>query len=613
MYSYQRNEITVKTNKEMREILCSAISLDRFVQLHNASLVSLFQRRKNDFLVDPSEVVTTSKYRETQLYKRMDLQNDTHIHFLESTIYAYENFLEYLRDETVILDPIYLWEAVTQKNPALFPRGLNLAILEIMNQDITNNVELVCPTNSYTSPLYDPKKETLIIVKQGEVYEPVYLYEITSLNPEKSIYKKTFLVDSTKDVGDLPIILKMVQKWTLEQCGSLHRTFEKNIMARDMVFLLNEIGYRVTTQVLNYQHKIIGFLVLDNTDPIIAFFVPTYPSPVIDKLASKWMDDPSLWHEHDVTLRFLQKLHKKSGKKILCDPLFRVLENEKVIGFLTMTNQFIQIMPYIDNQNFNDKIKVIHESNYILADRSLMEESEVEQRTGIMTIKPLNEKERMMRNIRLETQFYAGFRNSIRILLNMYKSRHVKESIRSIFTLENMSYRKKRKRIEEHLRELCSSEKMFAFQIYDDNVLSNIQEIFTCQTDCDKKTYCLTSTNKNGSCQMILPEMNLVNGENNESIYYSRMADELLRFKRIQLFMMKNDAYLYISSNEYKIYANEFVIAKSGLTEEYFDRLERYPLEKYVKTTTYETTNPSLKMANPTQSWMDAYTREKRK
>ena len=252
----------------------------------------------------------------------------------------------------------------------------------------------------------------------------------------------------------------------------------------------------------------------------------------------------------------------------------------------------------------------MHESNYILADRSLMESVVVvDQKIP----KPMNEKERMMRNIRLETQFYAGFRNTIRILLNMYKSRHVKDNIRSLFTLDNMSHRKKRKRIEEHLRKLCSTENVFAFQVYDDAILSNIQDIFTCQTDCDKKAYCLTSRKKNGTCQMILPETNLVNGEKNENIYFTRMADELLRFKRIQLFMMKNDAYLYISSSEYKIYANEFVIAKSGLTDEYFDTLERYPLEKYVKTTTYESANPSLKPANPTQSWKDTYHNEKRK
>jgi len=611
IYSYQRNEITVKTNKQMREILCSAISLDRFIQLHNASLVSLFQRWKDDFLVDPSDVVNITKYRETQLYKRLDIENETHIHFLESTIYSYENFLRYLRDETVILDPMYLWEAVTQKNPDLFPRGLNLVILEIMNQDITNNVELVCPTSSYTSPLYDPKKESLILVKQDEVYEPVYLYEITSLNPEISIYKKTFLVDSTKDVGDLPTILRMVQTWTLQQCGPVHPTFEKNLSAKDIVFLLRDIGYRVTTQVLNYQGKVIGFQV-EHESVNTAVFVPTYPSPAIDKIATKWMDDPTIWRSHDITLDFLQKLYKKSGKKIICDVLFRVLEDEKVVGFLTMTNQFIQIMPFIDNQNFPDKIKTIQESNYIVADRSLqIEESKSESKSE--SKRPLNEKERIMRNIRLETQFYSGFRNTIRILLNLYKLRQVKENIRELIFMKNMSYRKKRKGIEKILRELSLTENIFSFQIYDDDILSKIEDIFTCQTDCDKKSYCLTSTNSNGSCQMILPEVNLVNEDNNETIYFSRLADELLRFKRVQLFMMKADSYLYISSTEYKIYANEFVIAKSGLTDEYFRDLETYSLEKYVRTTNYESTNPSVKPANPTQLWMDAYKTEQKK
>jgi len=616
IYSYQRNQTTGKNNKEMREILCSAITLDRFIQLHNASLVSLFQRWKDDFLVDPSEVVSIGKYSETQLYKRLDVYNDTHLQFLESTIYSYENFLRYLRDETVIIDPTYLWEAVTQKNPDLFPRGLNLVILEIMNQDITNNVELVCPTNTYSSPLYDPKKETLILVKQGDVYEPVYLYEISSLNPEKSIYKKTFQVDSSKDVGDLPVILKMIQSWTLQQCGPINRTFDKNISAKDIAFILRDIGYRITSQVVNYQSKVIGFLV-DDSSTLVPIFVPTYPSPVINTISTKWMDDPSIWQSHDITLSFLQKLFKKSDKKILCDVLFRVLENEKVIGFLTNTNQFIQIMPYIDNRDFNDKIKTIEESNYITSDRSLMipeENSYVipSQPVSDFPKYPLNDKERIVRNIRLETQFYNGFRNTIRILLNLYKSRNIKDKIREVLFLKNMSYRKKLKRVEEFLRELCEIDQVFSFQIYDDEILSNIQEVFTCQTDCEKKTYCLTSTSKDGTCQMILPITNLVNGDKNDFIYFNRMADELLRFKRIQLFMMKSDTYLYLSSSEYKIYANEFVIAKSALSDEYFEQLELYSLRKYVKTTNYETTNPSMKPANPTQSWIDAYKKEKK-
>jgi len=110
---------------------------------------------------------------------------------------------------------------------------------------------------------------------------------------------------------------------------------------------------------------------------------------------------------------------------------------------------------------------------------------------------------------------------------------------------------------------------------------------------------------------MILPEQNLMNRENNDLIYFSRMADELLRYKRIRLFMLYSDSYIYLSSSEYKIYSNEFIIAKSALNDTYFEELIPFSLENYARNTTYENTNPSVKPANPTQLWMDAYNQKK--
>ena len=102
----------------------------------------------------------------------------------------------------------------------------------------------------------------------------------------------------------------MVKLWTLQQCGPIHSTFEKNLSAKDIAYLLIGIKRRITAQVVNYQHKIIGFLVEDE-DTVVPIFIPTYPSPVIDKIATKWMDDPTIWQNHDTTLRFLQKIYKK--------------------------------------------------------------------------------------------------------------------------------------------------------------------------------------------------------------------------------------------------------------------------------------------------------------
>jgi hypothetical protein len=43
-------------------------------------------------------------------------------------------------------------------NPKLFKDGVNLIILQIANRDITNNIEIVCPTNHYSDGFFDIRK-----------------------------------------------------------------------------------------------------------------------------------------------------------------------------------------------------------------------------------------------------------------------------------------------------------------------------------------------------------------------------------------------------------------------------------------------------------------------
>ena len=667
MYSYQRNEIIAKTIPEIREILCSAISLDHFLQLHNASLVALFRYPKDDFLSTNAskEEINIIKYQNTEFYKRLNPQEETHMDFFESTVESYENFLAYLRDEETVIEPTYLWEAVCQKNPALLPRGVNLAIIEILNNDITNNVELLCPSCAYGT-LYDPAKETWILVKQGEVYEPVYLYEITNLNPEKTNYKKTFLNNSLKnpsssnmDKSGIHRILKMIQQWTLESCAPISRkakgnVFERNIPAMELLKILKDLGgFSVKYQILNYQNKIIGFLVdmvgqnsissRNKTPGKKDIFLPTFPSAILPKFPSKWMDEPDIWNTYDNTVFFLQEIYRLSDQRILSKPLYRVVEDEKVVGIITMTNQFLQIMPFIDNRGFSDGLKTLATGNPIPRDREIQlasswkkiqnqnPENDLEKtgKTGKKTnLSPeWSEKMIMIRNIRLETQFYQGFRNTIRMVLNLYKSRRIREAIRSAIFDRSKTYVEKRKIVEGFLRDISFGGKpLFVFQEYSEEVLDKIQEVFLCSSfegnteegnsEDAESNYCLLSFNEkegeeteNIEPSLVLPQQNLVNPqEKNEQNYFRRLSDELVRFKRVRLFMMYPDAYLPLTSGEYKINADEFVIPKSMMTEEYFSELKMYPLKKYVQTNTFETANPLSGIpANPTLLWTDAY------
>ena len=54
-------------------------------------------------------------------------------------------------------------------------------------RDITNNIEVLCPTNHYSNGFFDSNRETVILIKRNvketNIFEPIY--EIRELKPRK--------------------------------------------------------------------------------------------------------------------------------------------------------------------------------------------------------------------------------------------------------------------------------------------------------------------------------------------------------------------------------------------------------------------------------------------
>ena len=159
----------------MTSIIVNAITLDIYIKYHNSSLVSVFQSKKYDL-----ELINTDKYKDTDFYKSIQLRDEAQYDFLVATIASFENFIKYLNDEESFIDHTYLWDIVSKENPKLIKKGLNLIILEITNKDITDNIELLCPTNSYSDSFYNSDKGTLILLKQENYYEPIYPATVTT-------------------------------------------------------------------------------------------------------------------------------------------------------------------------------------------------------------------------------------------------------------------------------------------------------------------------------------------------------------------------------------------------------------------------------------------------
>jgi hypothetical protein len=624
LYAYRLNRKDVITVPQMREKIASSISLDYFVQMQNGSMVSIFQPSHHKSTIDAS----VYKYENTELYKRLNMKDPLHISFFKSSVISFENFLAYLRDNAATIDHTYLWEIVSKPHPDLFPNGLNLAILEITNQDITNNVEILCPTAPYTIPLFNTSKEIAILIKQDTIFEPIYLFEKhqSAINAVLDLkYTKTFSA-KTKSVGHLPIIMKMIQKLTTKNCSPFMEQrigyqFKRNISAFEIQSLLikNNLPLQIKSQVLNFQGKIIGFLVQWKGDPDILLtknadiFVPVFPSSAFSGMDTKWMDNPDIWTDYQTTISVLKQIHELSGFIIPCKPVYRILEDEMVVGVLTETNQFIQIDPPMENIDLEDGLTVLRNSNYLVADKNMLT-SKMSSDNVTQNPKP-NIQNKTVRSIYLESQFYSSFRSTCRIIINLYRYRDVRRRMILLYKKKEKTYLQKLKQIEKWLKIMTRD--IILFQEYDQEVLDSLLDIYTCMSDCQNKKYCLLKNNPvpesgdttSSLCQLMIPNIHLVSGKSNEDLYYGRLADELLRHRRTHLFMLYPDVYLNVSTNnEYKIYDNEILLPKSALLQNsgYFNDLVSFPT-KYSSKNTFETTNPNKPIQDTEWEWATEY------
>ena len=587
IYCFERALEKTIPVREFREILATTLSLDTFVQLQNGTLVTQFAD-KNAFLRDkPSIDIHT--YTNQKLYKNIDKREESQVDFLKHCIVAYELFQLYLNDSQSKIDHTFLWDLMTRPNADLFSKGLNLAIFELMQDDITNKVKLVCPTTHYATPIFDDKRPTIFLLKNEDLYEPLYrLEKQRRTNIVPLVYKKHFFL-TDKTIGDVPTILKTIKHLTETQCVShMKRTntfkFKENVQVETLFQILRDIDMSVRSRVMNYQAKTIALGVLYNEKEC---YLPCFPSVSqnVDELTGmKWMEDHSIWNDYETTNSFLNHVYNKTNKKVACKPAFRVVEDGMIVGILTWTNQFVPINPPI--QNVHKDIPELKQNHYIMADKTIMQ-----GQSGY------GYEDKSIQYIHLENQFYNAFRTTLRILMQLYQNRPILEKMHNLCHQDDLSKDEKHTKMEKYLRDI--SKDHISFQEYDTEVLKDLTQIYSCEVNPQDKPYCMvqtpelsllkTQSTKNIQGSLLLPVRHLITDESNDSIYYIRMADELLRHRRVHLFMFYPEQYLNIQNQEYQIQeGQEFLMLKSLLTTEYFKALEKHAYGLYAKTIPYD-------------------------
>ena len=532
--------------------------------------------------------------------------------FIIKVAQSFENFKNYLNNDKLTIDYTYLWDLICMPNEKLFTDGLNLIILEIPEDDATNNVELVCPTNHYSVHTFNEKKKSLFLIKRENYFEPIYGYR----NDGKNInITKTF---NEFDDNQLPKTLrsvfdKIIKPTLGKKCRALlsrpnEYRFNQSPVLDKLIEILQNKKYNINTQILNFQGKVIG--VLAKNKKALEGFIPCYPSALTSLKNKKcginakqcdyefvYMND-DIWKSYEETLKFLKEYYEyeepEDINKANCyNPKYfcKVVENELITGFLTNTNQFIPIKAPIPITDVTDTIKTITNNDMLVADINTLTNNTVDY-------KRVN----FIKKIQLETNFFNVFRNTIRILLNDYSNSEKRKKIKEECNKKYTYYKTQLDLVINMLRDLVDDTIVFAKKhnlpyTYEE---INENEIHTCLSKKDNN--CVNNENPKNSicrmtsntCQLVIPKLNLVNRSDNEKYYYGKMADELIRYNRIKSFIFNPQAYLSFGQIKYNLRGDEIIVLQDLLNAEFFEKLIPSDINIFAKYNTFDTAEPII-------------------
>jgi len=626
----------VPSIKEMKELIINAINIDKFIKYQNGDLITSFANQ--DLTVD----INKHEYINSKLYKKIAQHGDNEINisnsnsnssedegedersnqvsnkpleFFTRVVQAYETFILFLRDNSINIDYTYLWDLVCMPNSQLFEAGINLIILEMPEDDITNNIELVCPSNRYSTHIYDARKRNLILLKRENYFEPIYGYR-NDLVKNKILITKTFSEYDRNLPKTLRSVFTKIIKPTLgERCRYFESRpneykFKHPPLLDTLIETLIDKKYTILKQILNFQGKVIGLLTKNKKG--LEGFVPCYPSSLTTLKNSKnkkncdneskcdydfvYMSD-NVWKPYEETLQFLKEYYdykeKDDIENVECsdDNTFcRVVKDEQIIGFLTNTNQFVRIYDPIPVSSVDDNIKTFTNNDMLVADIETLTTTNVDTtRTNYI------------KRIQLETNFYNVFRNTIRILFNDYSNSEKRKTIQDECNKKYVSYTKQLDKVIGMLHDIVGDSIIFftkGDKLGYDYKDINETDIHNCiklsKNKCGENIDSGICRITDDKCTLLLPKNNLITDTDNEEFYYGRMADELIRYNRIKSFIFKPQAYLSFGQLKYNLRDNEILILQNLLNQEFFDTLIPADINKYAKYNTYDTAEPII-------------------
>jgi len=599
-----------KTLREFKEYLVKKLTIERFAKYQNGNLVQEFY---SDIDIDSQDI---EPYKSSALYSPNNEQA------FRKLVRAFDNFKAFLIVDSTTVDHTYVWDFICDSGiHDSHPNGANLIILDIPEDDNTTKVEIICPTNHYSSLIYNREKPSIILIKRGDIYEPMYSLKKTVDAITFQRYFAHVQSEVPNITGEmtpqtvLTFLDKIVNPIYQNKCSpmaSLRREHKLKtpILLKTLLAVLKQIrsiNVEVIRYVFNYSYKTIAVEVKFGEHVGI---IPCYPSGnnLSKDTKTTFIDDDSIYRPYNETIEFLNKVVHHSKGRIPASPAFKLVDDEMIVGIITITNQVILISNPVELSNVNDDIAIMRHKGYT-RDSANPAKSYID--VNIPGNKSIDtERKEYVNKIRLETNFFNAFRNTVRILLHDYANLGIKEEIDRIISSTMLLYDKKLSVMTELIKKLVASHVYFK----EDVAIETLKNVSLCinvdKNTCSERNPVCIMESKNPnvstgsemsdgsdlfSCALVIPKKNLLTSEiDNETVYVYKIADQLLRYTRIRRYLLDTTQFLGIGDAEFNLDATELVLSHSSLKNEYFNDLVPYTETGYDTTNTYDTVNPSF-------------------
>jgi hypothetical protein len=426
----------------------------------------------------------------------------------------YLSFQEFMKDSKHIIHE-EAWDLVSNvhdKNIIIF-------------KDNDDAVELICPSNVYGKKI-DVKKQCIMLYyfEKDNCYEPM-------IKKPKNKHDVQFEFDVQDPY--LKQAFETITK-TYERCKPIidyeieedAYTPVSNISSTEMYDTLYDKFFEDIQQVSQY-NKCVGFIVEQ-------FFIPCYPSKLIPDV-HEIVEPPSKGVVE--TIEFLNRMH--SSFDFPCRPHYKVIKQSQITGILTETFHYV---PCIPEKNTKKIALEIYYGNLTHEYIQFKENSEDLQRV------------KTTHRILYEKYGFTYCKNQLMIALNQHEYVENRNKIKKIIHVKK-AYNEKLEEITQEIHKVMQKHLGMKIEWVNEMPDSYIQDMLDqCPNGfCDGKLY--------------LPKTNLVTKEPND--YYKRLADDLIRNKQVELFVLKPEIQFYVP---YQAQENELIL-DGNVIENYLEQL----------------------------------------